>query len=490
MKTSNKIFIIITMFVFTTGYSCSQVENKGDMGGWFKAGSKPDSYEIGLAMKQHEGKAVYYIKSTEKHIEGFGTIMTGIKPDEYFGKRVKLSGWIRTEDVANHVGMWMRVDGSTPNEMLAFDNMYDRPIKGTTDWQKYEIVLDVDVSAAGIAYGVLINGTGTAWLSDLAFEVVGSDIPTTVKNENNELNGWFMGSKPELFDSGLAEEKYNGSDVYFLKSKNFSADELGTFMKNIKPGDYKNKRLRVSAFIKHENIENWAGMWMRVDSYVHGKMLGFDNMSTRPLKGTGDWQKYEIVLDVPDYSSAVYYGLLIEGNGQLWIAEPSLEVVGNDVASTNTLTEEYYKTFKNSEQMPPELEKIPNGIEVGHNPQTVSAVYNDKDSMYYWVYKTTVKPVHEDIEITQFGSYYWAGDHWQFGTVTGKPFDAKDFADWYKCKDAKMKKGKEYSDKNNWNNARVLQGGKTLWYYIGKNKKGEFFKGTAIVNSLPEMKKK
>jgi AraC family transcriptional regulator len=27
--------------------------------------------------------------------------------------------------------------------MVAFDNMQDRPIKGTTDWQRYEVVLDV-----------------------------------------------------------------------------------------------------------------------------------------------------------------------------------------------------------------------------------------------------------------------------------------------------------------------------------------------------------
>jgi hypothetical protein len=35
----------------------------------------------------------------------------------------------------------------------------------------------------------------------------------------------------------------------------------------------------------------------------------------------------------------------------------------------------------------------------------------------------------------------------------------------------------------------VLQRGKVLWYYIGKNKKGELFKGAAIVEHLPEMKK-
>jgi hypothetical protein len=487
MKTSVKIFSFVVFFIFITGYSCSQAENKGDMGGWFKAGSKPGAYEIGPAMKKYDGKDVYYLKSTENVETGFGTIMKSMKPGEYSGKRVRLTGYIKCGN-ADKVGMWMRVDGTDPGESLAFDNMNDRPISGTKDWERYEIVLNVDSSAAYIAYGVLLSGNGEIWISDLAFDVVGNDIPTTGESKDLTMNGWFSGSKPELYEIGKADESYNESTVYYIKSREVPAVELGTLMKYISLKDYKGKRVKMSAFIKNENLENYAGMWMRVDSYVQGKMLSFDNMSSRPIKGTGDWQKYEIILDVPDYSAAIAGGLLISGNGRLWMTEPSFEIIGNDIPTTNILTEEYYKTFKDTD-MPPELANIPNGIEVGHNPQTVSAVYNDKDSMYYWVYKTSVKPINEDIEIVQFGSYGWAGDHWEFGTVTGKPFEPKDFADWYKCKDAKMKKGKEYSDKNNWNNARVLQGGKSLWYYIGKNKKGELFKGTAIVNSLPEMKK-
>ena len=34
-------------------------------------------------------------------------------------------------------GLWMRVDKG--KDMVAFDNMQDRPIKGTTDWQRYYI---------------------------------------------------------------------------------------------------------------------------------------------------------------------------------------------------------------------------------------------------------------------------------------------------------------------------------------------------------------
>lgn len=75
--------------------------------------------------------------------------------------------------------MWMRVDGSDPNNPLAFDNMYKRNLKGTNDWIRYEIVLDVSDKAEWIVYGALMNGTGQIWISDFSFEVVGNDVPTT-----------------------------------------------------------------------------------------------------------------------------------------------------------------------------------------------------------------------------------------------------------------------------------------------------------------------
>ena len=65
--------------------------------------------------------------------------------------------------------------------MLAFDNMQDRPIKGTTDWQNYAVVLDVPEGATGIFFGVLVNGSGSVWMSNLKIEPVGTDVPTTSK---------------------------------------------------------------------------------------------------------------------------------------------------------------------------------------------------------------------------------------------------------------------------------------------------------------------
>ena len=59
--------------------------------------------------------------------------------------------------------------------------MYDRPIKGTASWQKYDVVLDVPPDENDITFGVLLSGSGKVWMNGVEFEVVGPDVPTTGK---------------------------------------------------------------------------------------------------------------------------------------------------------------------------------------------------------------------------------------------------------------------------------------------------------------------
>ena len=149
---------------------------------WFIAGSNPSAYEIGIIKDTERKGNVAFLKSKSKKVKkGFGTIMQSFDSEMYNGKKVKLSGHIKTVDVDNWVGMWMRVDGSA-KRALSFDNMQERPIKGTTAWKKYEIVLDVPVESAGIYYGVLLSGAGEVYLDNLSFEVVGSSVEKTGRN--------------------------------------------------------------------------------------------------------------------------------------------------------------------------------------------------------------------------------------------------------------------------------------------------------------------
>src|SRR4030095_6622009 len=68
------------------------------------------------------------------------------------------------------------------------------------------------------------------------------------------------------------------------------------------------------------------------------RMLGFDNMDNRPVKGTTDWTKYELVLDVPEATTMILYGFFVYEKGKAWADDLRFEVVGKDVPSTNLMT--------------------------------------------------------------------------------------------------------------------------------------------------------
>ena len=119
--------------------------------------------------------------------------MQFVEAAPYRGKRIRISGWMKTENVT-WAGLWTRIDGSialhdiNAPEPLFFDNMGNRRIKGTTAWTKYEIVADVPAEAATITFGAMLHGEGQLWFDDMTIEVVDASVPVTqavAKSVNN-----------------------------------------------------------------------------------------------------------------------------------------------------------------------------------------------------------------------------------------------------------------------------------------------------------------
>ena len=71
--------------------------------------------------------------------------------------------------------------------MVAIDNMQDRAIKGTTGWQRYEVVPDVPQESTGISFGILLDGGGEVWLSSTKFEVIGKEVPVTAPTSDKKI---------------------------------------------------------------------------------------------------------------------------------------------------------------------------------------------------------------------------------------------------------------------------------------------------------------
>ena len=146
---------------------------------WSLGGSAPSSYQAGFdSTTTCNGEASLRLASSTASPNDFGEMGRDRAPASWLGHRVRLSGWVRTSAVTGWAGLWMRVD-SAQSTGIAFDNMQCRAITGTTDWTRYEVVLDVATNATNVAYGVLLAGQGSVWLDDVSLDVVDACEATT-----------------------------------------------------------------------------------------------------------------------------------------------------------------------------------------------------------------------------------------------------------------------------------------------------------------------
>lgn len=161
------------------GTEDGKMEKQTEVKGWLLSGSHPHHYSFGVDEKVfHTGTKSGVLYSTENaRLDGFGTMMQSFLADDFKGKRIKLSCYLKTEEVEK-CGAWCRVDNAA-GDTLQFDNMDNRSITGSTDWNYYSIVLDVPMDSASIHFGVLLVGSGKVWADGFKFEEVDEKVPTT-----------------------------------------------------------------------------------------------------------------------------------------------------------------------------------------------------------------------------------------------------------------------------------------------------------------------
>lgn len=149
----------------------------------------------------HKGTASVRLERQNDSPNSF-TAINAVIPVDFAGKEVQLSGYIKTENVEQFVGLWLRQDGSSGT--LALNNMQEQAVHGTNDWKQYSITLPVNPEARQLVFGVLLSGSGKAWADDLQLLVDGKPIaeaPTapphipTVFNRDHEFDA---GSKITL----------------------------------------------------------------------------------------------------------------------------------------------------------------------------------------------------------------------------------------------------------------------------------------------------
>jgi hypothetical protein len=147
--------------------------------------------------------------------------------------------------------------------------------------------------------------------------------------------GWHIsGANARGYDTGIDPTQYQGHRVAYLKAKALDTKSFGTLMQGFRADDYVGRQVRFSAMLKAEDVANWAGLWMRIDKRANAlasrKILAIDNMQNRAVRGTEDWNSYQVVLDVPNEATEIYFGVVLNGPGNVLMTEPNIEIVGRD----------------------------------------------------------------------------------------------------------------------------------------------------------------
>lgn len=157
------------------------------------------------------GKFSVVIENTENKSD-FKALAISL-PNNYDGKFIRLSGYIKTENVTEgHSGLWMRID-----PQIGFDNMISRGITGTTDWKEYEITLPLNPKKTDrIVIGGLLTGKGKMWIDNLQVSIDGKDLDNT----NLEIY------QREILPADKDIEFDNGSNIDFPDLNSEVVDDL------------------------------------------------------------------------------------------------------------------------------------------------------------------------------------------------------------------------------------------------------------------------
>ncbi|MGE7772678.1 helix-turn-helix domain-containing protein [Viridibacillus arvi] len=161
-------------------------------------------------------------------------------------------------------------------------------------------------------------------------------------NKSEQITGWSLsGSNPELYDFVVDGDVFHTgtkSGLLFAIGE-ANAQQFATIMQGFQANNYKGRRLKLSCYLKTENVLK-CGAWLRIDNTT-GDTIQFDNMDNRSIQGTTDWNHYSIILDVPEESASIHFGVLLIGTGKVWADGFCFEEVNEKVATTNMLTQEH-----------------------------------------------------------------------------------------------------------------------------------------------------
>lgn len=207
-----------------------EIIEKGNLKEWNNSGGEKYIFSLDSTIIKN-GKYAAIIQSKAKNPD-FGYLTYTI-PHSFSGKKITLSGYIKTENVKNgSAGLWIRIDPA-----IAYADMSKNGIKGTKDWAKYEISMDLNPEkTTQILVGGMLIGEGKMWLDGLQVSVDKKDIVGLKPYTRKE----FPAEKDTLFNNGslITSIIVNKNQIENLKTLGLIWGFVKYYHPNIAKGEY------------------------------------------------------------------------------------------------------------------------------------------------------------------------------------------------------------------------------------------------------------
>ena len=108
-------------------------------------------------------------------LHDMGAVKQLASPTLCRGNRIRFQAEVATKDT-DGAGLWLT---ASHRDWHLTDGMYDRLIKGTSDWQPIALVIDVPADTTYISFGVWMTGNGECRIRNPKFDLVDEAVPVT-----------------------------------------------------------------------------------------------------------------------------------------------------------------------------------------------------------------------------------------------------------------------------------------------------------------------
>ena len=140
--------------------------------------------------------------------------ITFVLPNNYEGKKITISGYIKTEGITEgYAGLRSVINHINGFDIIARDDK--TRISGTTDWKKYEMALNLNpANTSYIMFDGILSGNGKMWLDNIKITIDGKD----VQHLEPYIHKPFPAENDKEFD--------NGSNIIFPELNKYISDNL------------------------------------------------------------------------------------------------------------------------------------------------------------------------------------------------------------------------------------------------------------------------